>query len=248
MKEQEYARMFRLEDRYWWFRGRRELVRRLLAACRVWTSGDRILDLGCGTGATLSMLGGFGRACGLDASPEALRFCRARGGLSLVRGLAGDLPFRDASFDAVVALDLLEHVGEDGNVLREMCRVTRPGGRVVLTVPALAILWSAHDEALHHQRRYGARDLGERVRGAGFSVEKLSFAMFFLFLPILLCRLYERVLGQRDREPETSLVRVPAFLNESLFQLLRVEAGWVVRSRFPVGVSLVCVGRKPGEE
>lgn len=246
MEPEEYARMFELEDHYWWFRGRRALVLRLLRHYRIWCAGDRILDVGCGTGATLAALSAVAAPVGLDTSMTALRFCRSRDPLPLVEARSIEIPFRDGSFHAVLALDLMEHVEDDGGTLRELERVCRPGGIVLITVPAFGFLWSEHDEALHHLRRYRARDIRDRMREAGIEVLNLSYVVSFLFLPIALYRLAGRLVGSRGK-PETTLKRVPGPVNQLLYWVLRLEAHLVPTLRFPFGVSIVCVGRKAGE-
>lgn len=243
MKPEEYARMFDLEDHYWWFLGRRSLVRTLLRRYRVWRREDRILDVGCGSGATLALLADFGKPVGLDASLTALGFCRSRGNRALVRALAEQVPFSRDTFDAVLALDVLEHVPDDRRVLGELWRICRPGGLAVVTVPAFSFLWSGHDEALHHLRRYRAPEIGERMAAAGFEILKLSYVMSLLFVPIALYRLIERVLSPKS-EPETTLRPVPGVVNRLLYWVLRLESVWVRWWRFPVGVSVVCIGRK----
>jgi SAM-dependent methyltransferase len=246
VKPEEYARMFDLEDHYWWFRGRRELARVMLSRYRVWCDQERILDVGCGTGATLAVLAGIGTAVGLDASREALEFCRSRDHRTLVQSEAGDIPFRNDTFQAAVALDVLEHVPDDLRVLTEIHRVIRPRGLVVVTVPAFRFLWSQHDVALHHKRRYRSGDIARLMERAGFRTLKLSYAMSLLFLPVVAYRLLERV-ARRGEEASTTLKPVPEPINLLLYWLLRLEAQWIRFSRFPVGVSIVCVGQKAGE-
>ncbi|MCK4546053.1 MAG: methyltransferase domain-containing protein [Candidatus Eisenbacteria sp.] len=235
--------MFDLEDRYWWFRGRRELARSLLSRFGVWRDGDRILDVGCGTGSTLAALSDLGTTVGLDASPEALRFCRNRNLSLLVRSPAGRIPFQNGTFHAAVALDLLEHVSDEQSVLQEIHRVVRPGGLTLVTVPAFQFLWSRHDVALHHLRRYRAGEIARLMEDAGFAILKLSYAVSLLFFPIALYRLLEKLVGSRS-EPETTLKPVPGPLNTFFYWLLCLEARWMRFSRLPFGVSVVCVGQK----
>jgi SAM-dependent methyltransferase len=152
-----YDRFFDTEDRHWWFVGRRRLVTDLLTRTQ---ARGRILDLGCGTGGVLAHLGEFGTALGLDPAPEAAHYCRRRD-LPMVIGSGMDLPFAPASFDAVLALDVIEHVPDDVALLREARRVLRPGGVLFLveTVeqprrrqPPLPPLYHAHAGRLAARR------------------------------------------------------------------------------------------------
>lgn len=247
MDLQEYERMYTFESSHWWFRGVRSLALGLLDRfCPPVTPSGlplRVLDLGCGTGAILTSLDPGRWTVGVDISSEALAFCRKRRIFRLVRSPAEALPVRDSEFHAVLALDLIEHTEEDRRVLAEAVRVLRPGGVLILTVPACPGLWGAHDRALGHRRRYRLRELRERVTLPGVKVEKLSHFNFFLFLPIFLFR----KLGRKAFLPAHSgsdLFRFPGPLDALLFALLRLEAMIIERINFPVGVTLFAVLRK----
>jgi len=253
MRPAELEKMFLLEDSYWWYVARRELavllIERFLSRPRGIsrrTSSVRILDVGCGTGGMLKELAAFGLAIGLDRAPEALARCRRRSGAPLVRGAAEGLPFPAGSFDLVTALDLLEHLDDDEAGLREIARVLRPGGLAVLTVPACPLLWSEHDEALDHRRRYLARPLRRLLARAGLRVEFLSYAILQLFPVILAFRLLQRCLRGDRRRPKTALIALPPLLNRLLIYLLRLESWLLLRFPLPLGVSLVAVARWPG--
>ncbi len=161
------------------------------------------LDIGCGTGATASALQGFGRVLGVDFSPLALNCCKRRDLMSVVRARAESLPLRDGCADAIVATDILEHLEDDASALAEFYRVLKPGGHAVITVPAYRFLWSEHDQALMHKRRYVARELIERSTRAGFQVTAHSYALFFLF-PLALGRLL-KARPRSGRQPEAQL-------------------------------------------
>ncbi|MCW5937360.1 MAG: methyltransferase domain-containing protein [Fimbriimonadaceae bacterium] len=242
MQSEEYDKLFRLEEGYWWFVGRRRLARRLLHAAN--PRPDRVLDLGCGTGAGLAELSESVVSVGLDPWPPALGYCRRRGLSRLVRGDGSALPFASGSFDGVVALDVYEHIRDDRAALAETWRVLRPGGVVVLSVPAFRFLWGPHDVALHHFRRYRASEVRARLEGAGFQVERLSYAVFFLFPLVLASRVLERF---RPGPPRASLPPVPKALNRVLARHLEYEARLTVEKglRLPWGSSVVAVGRKP---
>ena len=167
MEDLVYVQTHAIEESHWWFLGMREIYRKQLEAIprsEPW----EILDVGCGTGGNLSLLTSFGRAVGMDYSPAAAAFTRGRGWDRVTVGSATDLPFPDEHFHVVTAFGVIEHLEDDARMLREMLRVTRPGGHLLFMTSAHPWLWSAHDDAVHHQRRYRRRELGGRVQGVGF--------------------------------------------------------------------------------
>lgn len=244
MRPDELAKMFSLEDSYWWFVGRRELVRELLLRHRPHGSQLLTIDVGCGTGATLNAIADVGPAIGVDRSREALRFCRRRGLRELVLAGAESLPVKTGSVDVLLALDLLEHIQDDGAAVREFSRVLRPGGVLLVTVPACPELWSEHDEALDHLRRYRARRLRRILLEAGFRIERLSPVITTLLLPIAALRLAQRALPRKKDAPETAFIIPPKAVNWVLTTLLRLERVWLRWLSLPVGVSLFAVARK----
>jgi SAM-dependent methyltransferase len=244
MQTEEYARMYALEDHYWWFQGRKAIVTGLLDQVAAFHRADaRVLDLGCGTGLMLEHLSARHWAVGLDFSPLALGFSRRRGATRLVQGDVQRLPVAADSFDIVTALDLAEHVERDDIFFREVRRALRPGGRLVLTVPAHPFLWSDHDEALFHYRRYRRADLRTKLLAAGFRIERLSYGISVTFLPIVAFRFLQR-LWQRPGHPKTHLIALPEWANTLLRRTVEFEA-WVLRRwNLPCGVSLLAVAAK----
>jgi len=249
MRPSELRKMRKLEDTYWWFVGRRHLVRDLVAR-RAPEQPRLILDAGCGTGGTLSHLRGMGELWGCDVAPEALQECRERGFENLNACPVQTLDFPDDRFDVVVSCDVIEHVAEDDEAMREMARVLRPGGILVLTVPAHRWLWTAHDEALDHLRRYESAGLRELIEGAGLKIELYSKAVAIAMPAILGAVAYRRLLrafsgGEGRRSEQTALFELPSPLNQMLIWMLDVEA-WLMRYiSLPIGASLVVVARKP---
>src|SRR3954454_19672450 len=192
MRHDFYGRYNELEDRHWWFVGRREILLRLLAHHLGGSGSDReILDVGCGTGTMLGYLSAFGTARGIDADDSAVDYARRRGATA-DHVPPGPLPFSDASFDLVTALDVLEHIADDRAALAEMRRVLRPGGTLLLTVPAYEFLWGPQDEISHHERRYVARALRARLRAADVRIDRLTYFNTLLFPPIAAIRLLRR--------------------------------------------------------
>lgn len=244
MRASDHLDLFRLEETYWWFVGRRELVRQMVRRYAP-GPGRRIVDAGCGTGGTMGRVADLGDVAGCDLSPYALSLCGQRGLHELAVADVTALPFRTDGADVAVSCDVLEHVDDDREALSELLRVLRPGGIVVLTVPAHQALWSEHDEALAHRRRYSARGLRRLIEECGGRVEKLSPVVSGVFLPILMFRLLQRLRPKAPGEPRTDLRVLPGPVNQLFILALRLE-NWLLRFvNLPVGTSLVAVARKP---
>jgi SAM-dependent methyltransferase len=243
MQQHTYSIMYEVEGKHWWFAGRRRIIEGFVEeVCReVVRLPPRILDVGCGTGANLQMLARFGAAEGVDVSIEALDFCRARGLTDVKQGAAESLPFADASFDLVTGLDVVEHLDDDIAGLKEMRRVLRPEGRAVLFVPAFMFLWGVQDDISNHRRRYTLPKLKQRLREAGLTVERASYANITFFVPILIGRVMMRLTGLRPASENNITIGA---LNGLLGRILGAESWWLRRMRFPFGVSIVCVAKK----
>lgn len=246
MNTAEYERMYRLEDSYWWFVGRHRLIEALMTQ----KYGSKpepsrlILDAGCGTGAMSRRLQQWGRVVSMDFSPLALQFSRRRGLNTLVGGDAMHLPFSADTFDTIVSMDVLEHIPDDALTLQEFHRVLKPGGRILLTVPAYPHLWSEHDVALMHFRRYLRPQLGERFVQAGFCIEKLSHTMTTLYPVVSLQRKLNSKKPPSD-SPQAAMPMFPPPINAALTGLLHAENVVAQRVNFPFGVTLLCVATKP---
>lgn len=245
MEREEYQRLFDLEDKLWWFLGMRRVSSALLDKYLPATGEKcRILDAGCGTGGMLETFRHYGQACGVDASPQALRFAGKRRAARLVQGDVCRLPFASESYDLVASLDVIYHSGisSDVEALLEMARVLRPHGLILLRVPALKILRGRHDIAVHTRHRYRRRELEEKLKEAGFVPEFVSYANCLLFPVAVLRRGAERLLrpGHQGSEVEP----VPSWLNRALYWILSIEARWLCFGTFPLGLSLVAVARK----
>ena len=240
----EYAEMYKLESFYWWFVARRQLLESLVESIARDFKRPTILDVGCGTGINYSVLSKYGDTFSTDASEEALTFSRSRGTDGLARSHLESLPFANSTFDIVTALDVLEHVDDDLKALDEILRVTAKRGVLVITVPAYGFLWSEHDEALHHRRRYAASELRNKLTNAGFEVERISYYITLLFFPILFMRFIQSV-TKKSIQAKTSHIVLPGWLNSLLVGILGFER-WLLRwINLPFGVSIVCLARKP---
>jgi SAM-dependent methyltransferase len=242
VETQELERLAGFEEWYWWHRGRQSIVRRLLR--RYARKPSRILDVGCGTGATSELLRECGSVCGFDAHPAALRLARRRG-LPVARASAERIPVRDAALDVVVALDVLEHLDDDRRALAEILRVLRPGGLLIATVPAYPFLWSSHDEALGHRRRYRRGELRERVAAAGFETLLCSYLMASILPAAIAVRLAERV-WRRSGPARSGYVALPRFANALLAGIVGLGGHLATVAPLPFGLSIVAVARRAG--
>jgi SAM-dependent methyltransferase len=240
---EEYARMYEAEETQWWYAGMRAISVSLLATA--WPEGDadgrRLLDAGCGTGANLARLRPFGRTVGVDLSTEALEMCRRRG-VAAARGNLLSLPFPDERFDAVTSFDVIYHrwVEDDRAAVREFARVLRPGGLLLLRVPALKMLWGAHDEAVHSRHRYTRGEVRRLLEGEGLDVVRLTYANTLLFPVVAVRRTLDRLLHRHGSD----VGFLPAPMEWTFRHLLGLEARLVRRLSLPVGASVFALARK----
>lgn len=236
--------MFQLEEHYWWFVGRRCIIDKLLLQRGQLPPAALVLDVGCGSGGNIRTLEKFGAVVGVDISLVALTFCRRRHSCNLALSEGDYLPLRSDRFDLVTLLDVLEHTEDDNRALCEVHRVLKPGGKALITVPAYPTLWSEHDEALHHKRRYRSKELRDKAQKAGFRVLRMSHAISAVLAPVYLFRWLQR-LRPRRVEPKIALVSLPAPVNRLLVAYLKMEARLIPRASIPFGVSIICLVQKP---
>lgn len=243
METEEYELMYRLERDNWWYVEKRKLIFEILN--RLPTGSDtKILDVGCGTGFTLKKLQGSYHAVGLDSDKKALEFCTLQGCNNLVHGDAERLSFKDNNFDIIIALDILEHLNNDLASINGFYRILKEGGHLIITVPAFNLLWSTHDDALHHRRRYTSSELRERLVKCGFRVIDSSYWNFFLFPIIFLTRQLRRI-STVDHGLKSDLTHPPSIINKSLQSILDMESKLLINGlHFPFGVSIVCLSQK----
>jgi SAM-dependent methyltransferase len=233
-----------VDDHHWWYRGRRRIIRSELDRLPLPSEAD-ILDAGCGSGRTLEELVDYGTVSGIELSEDAAEVARGRGLGEVVVGRLEALPWETDSFDLITCLDVIEHTPEDHPALAELLRVCRPGGFMLVTVPAYPSLWSLHDEANHHFRRYSRRSLREALVGAGWGLCRISSFNSLLLAPAAVVRLSQRRRGGTNGYTNDLEVG-PAWLNTALEQPLRAEASWLARGHtLPAGLSLIAVVRKP---
>jgi SAM-dependent methyltransferase len=242
MQRREIEKMYETESNHWWFAGKRLLIRRLLGR-RLEKPGLRILDVGCGAGATAVDFSSNGWVCACDRSLDSLEFVGKRGIAPRVAGEAPRLPFRDGAFDIVLALDIVEHVDDDSAFVAELGRILAPGGALAVHVPAWPSLWSRHDEVLEHKRRYTRRGLDRLLRASPLHVEYVGWSNCAILLPTVGIRWARRM---SKNEPDgADLGIVPAPINRLLLSLYAAEAKIAARTGLPFGVSLAAIATRP---
>ena len=232
------------EANHFWYRGFRNYLLPVFHAAVAGRSRIRILDVGCGTGYNLGLLARHGAAFGLDLNERGLALARQEG-RPLMRADTAHLPFADGTFDLVTSFDMMQCIPTDREAVREMARVVKPGGVVVVSMAALDVLHGDHSEVWREYRRYtraSARALAEQ---AGLRVERVAF-MFAVLFPLLLVSRGVQRLTRRFREvrDDTDITIPPAPVNGLLSWLLRAEATLSRRVGMPVGSSLLVVARK----
>lgn len=228
--------MYRLERKHWWFRARREILESLIAA-QV-PAGSSVLDVGCGTGFILERLRDRYDVHGLDDAEIAVEFCHSKGLNFVERGILGEVHLSRPSYDLVTLLDVIEHVDDDVGILRAAKDVLAPGGRVLVTVPALSMLWSNHDVVHHHRRRYDRVMLTRALAAAGLRPTWMSYFNSLLFPLIAAARIVGKLKGDTANDSD-SVPRGP--VNELLYQTFRAEQSLLSRVSLPIGVSIVCL-------
>lgn len=246
-----YEHYYRHENSHWWFRWRYDLITQLVVSLKK-NDSFKILDAGCGTGQMTKQLEGIGNAIGMDSAPEAIEYAHSRGVQQLVRGSITDPPFAHGSFDCVLALDVIEHVDDDMGILTSLYQVIKPGGHLIITVPAFDALWSEHDEINHHKRRYRSPRLRRLVEEAGFTVDRVTYCNTALCVPVFVARKVKnlwRSLSLRrpgqDRPLQSDLGDYPAPVNAGLYLLMKAETKLMQRIDMPFGVSILAVATRP---
>jgi len=244
MNREEYAIMFAVEDRHWWYTGLRAMLdgawrRHLL------TQNPLVLDAGCGTGATLQWISERSERApaGIDLSADALSFCRKRGIRLIARASMMALPFSEAAFDAVISLDVLYHrdVPDRVRALEACISALKPGGLLILNLPAYGWLYSSHDEAVHTAHRFTRRECVRMLEATGFEIVCITYWNTLLFPAIAMARLWRKVCPSAESD-----LRLPSAVSGRFFgTVLRIERFLIQLFPMPFGLSIFAVARRP---
>ncbi|HXK37074.1 MAG TPA: class I SAM-dependent methyltransferase [Candidatus Paceibacterota bacterium] len=235
-EQEQYASLGR---NYWWLGSKYDviidLVRRNLH--RIGSSELSLLDVGCGPGNIVDLLLPFGRTYGIDPSPDAVRIAAGRGFTELRVADVEHIPYPDAMFDIVTAIDIVEHVEDDLGALREIRRVLKPGGILFFSVPAYQFLWGDNDDLFGHKRRYTRSEIRTKLKQSGFMCQQVSYLQPLFVLPLFLLRKIKKALGKRTHD----FVRPPHVVNSMLYQLLAAEKYVLRLGDIPFGATIVGV-------
>jgi SAM-dependent methyltransferase len=242
------------EDKHAWFAGRtRAILQYLDAELGPPPVGQvrKVLDIGAGAGNMAHHLGQYGQVFGIDYNPRPLPVAQGRG-LPVAQGSGTELPFAANTFDLLALLDTVEHIPDELGVLQECSRVLKPGGKLIVTVPAFMWLWSYNDEINAHQRRYTAGELRQKIELYGLTVKRISYNNFFLFPAIAgirLLRPYNPGLKSPhlDQAPEVYQVDmepIPEPANSVLHGVGRLEAELLAHGSLPFGTSVIAIAEK----
>jgi 2-polyprenyl-3-methyl-5-hydroxy-6-metoxy-1,4-benzoquinol methylase len=236
-----YHQFFEKEDTHWWFVARNRIIMDMISRRVRLPEGSRILDVGCGTGGMLATMARAYHASGIDPSPLAIAYCRKRGLSDVTCGTLDNLAPRSPGFDLITLLDVIEHVFDDGEMLSRSHGLLRPGGHALVTVPAYPFLWSEHDVANHHYRRYWKGQLIARLRKAGFRVLQASY-LNSLLLPAVLGM---RWLAKFRKSGRDGTLDEPRPWISLLLQTLFASERYVLRcGSLPAGTSILALAQK----
>ncbi len=237
-----FDRMAELDQNHWWFTARRRILSSVITRIVRPPANARVLELGCGTGHNLDMLGQFGVVEASELDDHARALAAQRLGRSVAKVALPDLnQFEPDSYDLIALLDVLEHVPDDKGSLAAILTRLKPGGALLVTVPANPWMWSAHDVAHHHHRRYRKAEIAALATAAGFEVDLLSPFNTMLFPLIAGVRALGKLRGHDSADD--ALPSGP--VNRALDAIFGAEAKLIGRLPFPFGVSLIAVLRRP---
>lgn len=245
MQTDEFQALVGFDEHHWWYAGRRRVLHAAIGRLEL-PPEAAVLDAGCGTGRTMDDLRRYGTVHGFDLNPLGVEHARGRGHGDVQVAPVEAIPHPDATFDLVTCLDVIEHTPDDVASLRELRRVVRPGGWLVVTVPAYQLLWSSHDVANQHYRRYRRSQLRRAGVEAGWEPQGWTYFNSVLFLPGAAVRLGERLRRPHKRRGRPNVQLTPRALDGVLEWPMRLEAALVGRGvRLPVGMSLLMAFRRP---
>jgi len=245
MEAGEYIKMEEYEKDYWWHKGKLELLKSLYKKYLNKRKDLNIMEIGCGTGEVLKLLDNWGEVAGIEYSDYAVKACRKKGFKDVLLGDVNsmDLSSRYGTYDLIVASDVLEHIRDDLKTMETVKKLLKPGGLFFVTVPAYKFLWSTHDEALYHLRRYHSLEIKTKINDVDFRILKHTHFVATVFFPIAAIRLLNNFV-RRQAYPKSHYLPLPKIFNDLLTWFLKVETILINYISLPFGTTHVVVAMK----
>jgi SAM-dependent methyltransferase len=238
MEVEKYHEMAEIQEQHWWFRGRRAHFCSLLEGLQL-TKDATILELGCGTGANLSMLKQFGTVYAAEMDEFSRNYTREHSHIAVEYGRLPDaIPFPEMNFDLICMFDVLEHVEQDSEALKALLSRLNDNGRLLLSVPATKWLFGDHDKMFHHFRRYSRKELQEKIQRSGLRLSTISYFNTFLFPLAVFARLIDFVTYKNN---STGMATPTAWMNNLFYRIFVSERPLIKRGLLPFGLSLVAI-------
>jgi SAM-dependent methyltransferase len=244
MNEIVYHSNFKLENTYWWFLGRNNIILEIMGKYVQLQGRTEVLDVGCGTCGFAQMLSEKYKVIGLDTSELALEYCRKRGLSELYCSLLSEFPKENHDIKAITMLDVIEHIEDDKGVVADVFSILPSGGWFIASVPAYSFLWSVHDEIHNHFRRYNKKEIVKLIKEAGFEIQFASYFNSLLFIPGLLKRLFDKVINSKKGEAEVAVEVLPGPVNSLMTSIFKFERKILPIFKFPFGLSILVIARK----
>lgn len=244
MNDLTIEQMHKFEETFWWHVGKTNLVHTTINH-HFKEFPITMLEIGCGSGSITKSLTKYGEVYGNDLSKKALEFCKSRGVANLIHGdiTTLDMHQHENKFDLVLALDVLEHIQDDVAAIQTVHKLLKDDGMFLVNVPAYKFLWSSHDEALMHKRRYTTFEIARKLEDNGFKILHKSHFVFFAFFGIAPIKFLGNFF-KKTAYPETSYVELPKSINNFMIKLLNFEAKLAQKLRLPLGTTITVVAKK----
>lgn len=236
MENIAYKSLATLEDKHWWFVSRRKILTQFLSNLNL-NSDAKILEVGAGTGGNIEMLKKFGQVSALEGSSIALEHLKQKKNITIIESyLTSSIENATDQYDLIVLFDVLEHIQDDREALDILENILKPNGKILITVPALKVLWSDHDVTHHHHRRYTLKELNNLIVDKNLKIRRSTYFNTFLFPAIFLARFFLGLLTSKNIDQ----VKIPnRFINYILTKIFSSEKYILKHFNFPIGVSIL---------